>query len=58
MVMPDTIRVWTREEVLALPDDGNRRIFARCGERIERGEGVAAAAVEHDLGRVGRGPRI
>ena len=24
MVMPDTIRVWTREEVLALPDDGNR----------------------------------
>jgi Uma2 family endonuclease len=24
MVMPDTLRVWTREEVLALPDDGNR----------------------------------
>ena len=24
MVMPDTIRLWTREEVLALPDDGNR----------------------------------
>ena len=22
--MPDTIRVWTWEEVLALPDDGNR----------------------------------
>jgi Uma2 family endonuclease len=24
MVMPDLARVWTREEVLALPDDGNR----------------------------------
>jgi Uma2 family endonuclease len=22
--MPDTVRRWTREEVLALPDDGNR----------------------------------
>jgi Uma2 family endonuclease len=24
MVMPDTVRSWTREMVLALPDDGNR----------------------------------
>jgi Uma2 family endonuclease len=24
MVMPDAVRVWTREDVLALPDDGNR----------------------------------
>ncbi len=24
MVMPDLVRRWTREEVLALPDDGNR----------------------------------
>ncbi|MDX2056264.1 MAG: Uma2 family endonuclease [Gemmatimonadales bacterium] len=24
MVMPDLARVWTRQEVLALPDDGNR----------------------------------
>ena len=24
MVMPDAVRVWTREEVLALPDDGKR----------------------------------
>jgi hypothetical protein len=24
MVMPENIRRWTREEVLALPDDGNR----------------------------------
>ncbi len=24
MGMPETIRRWTREEVLALPDDGNR----------------------------------
>jgi Uma2 family endonuclease len=24
MVMPDLVKVWTRDEVLALPDDGNR----------------------------------
>jgi Uma2 family endonuclease len=24
MVMPDAVKRWTREEVLALPDDGNR----------------------------------
>ena len=64
MAMPEAARIWTREEVLALPDDGNRYELRRDvldrGSRRQCHRGLEArCGVTRDRGhgsRVADGP--
>src|SRR5262245_41349538 len=69
MAMPDVDRIWTREEVLTLPDDGNRyeliggRLLVspspRAGHQLalwDLYDIVAPYVRHHRLGRTGLSP--